>query len=129
MAAVKLPVWEEGVWTDQRFDYKYSGKKGERMLHKECVKYKREFCEEYDMLCPGAGASVGYVQDKPYVGPMINRQMKEMGMEEGYPDLMFLKQGLNRFDTFVAGFCVEVKVCLPCAHRRLAVRHALRSLC
>ena len=72
---------------------------------------------------------MGYVKDTPYVGPTIHKQMKELGMEEGYPDLIFLKQGLNRFDTFVAGFCVEFKVCLPCAHRRLAVRHALRSLC
>ena len=55
MAAVKLPVWEEGIWSDERCEYKYSGKKGERMLHKECVKYKRQFCEEFAMVCPGAG--------------------------------------------------------------------------
>ena len=130
MAAVKVPVWEEGLWSDERCEFKYSGKRGERMLHKECVKYKRQFCEEFTMICPGAGASIGYVKDKPYIGPTIHKQMTELGMEEGYPDLMFLKQGLNRFDTFVAGFCVELKVCVFAVRappsRRATLRHALR---
>ena len=56
MAAVKLPVWEEGLWSDERCEYKYSGKKGERMLHKECVKYKRQFCEEFAQVLAQAWA-------------------------------------------------------------------------